>query len=78
MWDMILYALMTFFTNISRGLPAAEVIYGTNKYVEYHTGNTNLIISVPHDGFYMPGKYTFSRLHQRRKFSVKSLLLVFL
>jgi len=55
MWDMILYALMTFFTNISRGLPAAEVIYGTNKYVEYHTGNTNLIISVPHDGFYMPG-----------------------
>ena len=47
---------MTFFTNISKGVPAAEAIYGTNKYVEYHPGNTNLIISVPHDGFYMPGK----------------------
>ena len=56
MWDVILYALMTFFTNISRGLPAAEIIYGTNEYIEYRPGNTNLIISVPHDGFYMPGK----------------------
>jgi len=46
---------MTFFTNISRGLPAAEIIYGTNEYIEYRPGNTNLIISVPHDGFYMPG-----------------------
>ena len=32
----------------------AQIIYGTNNYVEYHIGNLPIIISVPHGGNLIP------------------------
>ena len=55
MLDLIIYALISLFTDLSGCTPSDNVFFGTEKYVEYRPGNTNLIISVPHDGFLKPG-----------------------
>jgi len=55
MLDLIIYALISLFTDLSGCVPSDQVFFGTEKYVEYRPGNTNLIISVPHDGFLKPG-----------------------
>ena len=55
MLDLIIYALISLFTDLSGCVRSDQVFFGTGKYVEYRPGNTNLIISVPHDGFLKPG-----------------------
>ncbi len=35
-------------------LVLSQVIYGTNNYIEYHTGTLPIVISVPHGGYLTP------------------------
>jgi hypothetical protein len=56
MLDLILYSLIFFFIDLSGCVLLTSVFNGTNDFVEYRPGNTNLIISVPHDGSLKPGK----------------------
>ena len=58
MFELILYSFL-FFVDYSGCLVTEQndtVFYGTNNFVEYRPGNTNLIISVPHDGFQRPNQ----------------------
>ena len=32
----------------------AQVVYGTNNYIQYHIGNLPIVISVPHGGLVVP------------------------
>ena len=70
MLDLIIYTLISLFTDLSGCAPSENVFFGTEKYVEYRPGNTNLIISVPHDGFLKPGNHSFT-LHALKKYIIQ-------
>lgn len=51
---MKILALFMIFTIFFNGLDAVEIIRGYRNLTEYYKGNTNLIISVPHNGLVDP------------------------
>jgi len=58
MLDLFIYGLLSLLLNHSGGGLAGSddiVLTGTRDFVEYRPGDTNLIISIPHDGFLRPG-----------------------
>lgn len=46
--------LLACFLLVSSLARAQQIVYGTNKYVEYHKGNLKVILSVPHGGSLTP------------------------
>jgi hypothetical protein len=51
---MIKYLLPAIFSTLIYPLAQGQVIYGTSNYIEYHTGNLPVVISVPHGGYLTP------------------------
>jgi len=54
MLDIVLLGLQLLAECWTIGDGSTDILYGTKQYVEYSPGDTNLIISVPHDGFIHP------------------------
>jgi len=48
------FNLLIIFILIKTHALVGQVIYGTNNYIEYHTGTLPIIISVPHGGLVAP------------------------
>jgi hypothetical protein len=55
MFIFIEFLIFSFYVN---QLNSQQIIFDDNSYTEFHSGNVNILLSVPHDGQLRPTSIT--------------------